>query len=76
MLANLKFVDNKGSVMPKYQRMANCIEPWLGNSPLPKGTKLPCDRELAENRLTEYGSWKLKIQPYATRRQLQKGNGK
>ena len=49
MLANLKFVDDKGSALPKYQRMANCIEQWLGNSRLPKGTKLPCDRELAEH---------------------------
>ena len=49
MLQNLKFVDDKSSTLPKYQRLANCIEHWLKSSRLPKGTKLPCDRELAEH---------------------------
>ena len=49
MLQKLFFADEADSTLPKYQRLADCLELWLKDSGFAPGTKIPGDRELARH---------------------------
>lgn len=48
LLDGLKFDYDGCSSLPKYQRLANCLEEWIRENKLPPGTKFPGDRQLSE----------------------------
>ncbi len=47
-LDGLKLDYDRHSNLPKYQRLAKCLEEWIREKKLPAGTKFPGDRQLAE----------------------------
>ncbi len=49
LLDGLKFNHDGRSNLPKYQRLANCLEEWIRENKLPPGTKFPGDRQLSEH---------------------------
>lgn len=52
ILDGLKFAHKNDSGLPKYQRLADCLEKWLRENNPPPGTKLPGDRQLSEHLKT------------------------